>query len=76
MTDARLNAAAAKWVTSAEAKQMIFKEIGAKWNKFSPSDLSAVKGRDDLVAQVVTKYGLPRAQARSDVDALLKGRQI
>jgi len=30
----------------------------------------------DLVSQVVTKYGLPQTQAQSEVDALLKGRQV
>jgi hypothetical protein len=35
-----------------------------------------MKGKADLVSQVVTKYGLPQIQAQSEVDALLKGRQI
>jgi hypothetical protein len=38
--------------------------------------LPALKGKDDLVNQVVAKYGLERGQAQRDVDALLKGRQI
>ena len=39
-------------------------------------DVAAMKGKADLVSQVVTKYGLPQIQAQSEVDALLKGRQI
>jgi hypothetical protein len=35
-----------------------------------------MKGKADLVSQVVTKYGVPQLQAQSEVDALLKGRQI
>jgi len=70
------NTAAAKPETAAETKQIVLKEIGAKWDKFSQQDLSALKGRDDLVTQVVAKYGLERAQAQRDVDAILKGRQI
>jgi hypothetical protein len=70
------NAAAAKPQTAAESKQIVLKEIGAKWTKFSEQDLSALKGKDDLVTQVVAKYGLEKAQAQRDVDALLKGRQI
>jgi hypothetical protein len=62
--------------TAAETKQIVLKEIGAKWGKFSEQDLSALKGRDDLVSQVVAKYGLEKAQAQRDVDAILKGRQI
>jgi uncharacterized protein YjbJ (UPF0337 family) len=37
-------------------------------------DLSALKGKDDLVSQVQTRYGLNKEQALRDVDALLKGR--
>ena len=62
--------------TAAETKQIVLKEIGAKWNKFSQQDLSALKGRDDLVTQVSAKYGLEKVQAQCDVDAILKGRQI
>lgn len=58
----------------AEAKKGLLKEIGAKWNKFSETELSALKGKDDLVTQVVAKYGLGKPQAQTDVDALLKNR--
>jgi hypothetical protein len=51
-------------------------EIEVKWNKFSKHDLSALKNKDDLVTQVVAKYGLEKATAQLDVDALLKGRAI
>ena len=62
--------------TAAETKQIVLKEIGVKWNKFSEQDLSALKNKDDLVGQVVAKYGLEKVQAQRDVDSLLKGRQI
>jgi hypothetical protein len=52
------------------------KEICSKWSKFSEQDVAAMKGKTDLVSQVVTKYGLPQIQAQSEVDALLKGRQV
>jgi hypothetical protein len=70
------SAATAKPETAADTKQIVLKEIGSKWNKFSEQDLSALKGKDDLVTQVVAKYGLEKVQAQKDVDALLKGRQI
>jgi hypothetical protein len=54
---------------TAETKQIVFKEIGSKRGKFSELDLSAVKGNDDLVTQVVAKYGLEKVQAQRDVDA-------
>jgi hypothetical protein len=68
--------AAAKPEMTAEARQIVLKEIGAKWGKFSEHDLSVLKGNDDLVNQLVANYGLEKAQAQRDVDALLKGRHI
>jgi hypothetical protein len=68
-----LDAATAKSETST---QIILKEIGAKWNKFSEQDLSALKSKDDLVTKLVAKYGLDKTQAQRDVDALLKGRHM
>jgi hypothetical protein len=62
--------------SAAETKQVVLKEIGAKWSKFSETELSALTGKDDLVTQVVAKYGLEKPQAQRDVDAVLKGRQI
>jgi hypothetical protein len=44
--------------------------------RLSQHHLSALRGNDDLVNQVVAKYGLEKAQAQRDVDALLKGRDI
>jgi hypothetical protein len=62
--------------TSIETRQIVLEEIGAKWNKFSEQDLSALKNKDDVVTQVVAKYGLDKAQAQRDVDALMRGRQF
>jgi hypothetical protein len=60
----------------AETRQIVLKEIATKWSKFSEQDLSALKGNDDIVNQVVAKYDIEKAQAQLDVDALLKGRHI
>ena len=49
MTSTTSNAAAAKPEMTAETKQIVLKEIGSKWGKFSEQDLSALKGNDDLV---------------------------
>jgi hypothetical protein len=54
----------------------VLKEIGAKWSKFSEQDLSALKNKDDVVAAVVAKYGLEKAQAQRDVEGLMKGPHI
>jgi hypothetical protein len=59
-----------------DQKSAVMKEICSKWSKFSEQDVAAMKGKADLVSQVVTKYGLPQIQAQTEVDALLKGRQF
>jgi hypothetical protein len=61
---------------NADQKSAVMKDICAKWSKFTDQDVAAIKGKADLVSQVVTKYGLPQIQAQTEVDALLKGRQI
>ena len=76
MTNLATNAAAAIPPTAAETKQIVLKEVGAKWGKFSEQDLSALKSKDDLVTQLAAKYSMEKVQAQRDVDALLKGRQI
>ncbi len=76
MTNVASNTSAGKPETAAETRQIVLKEISAKWGKFSEQDLSALKGKDDLVIQVVAKYSLEKGQAQRDVDTLLKGRQI
>ena len=76
MTNMPSNSATAKPETATETRQIVLKEIGAKWNKFSEQDLSSLKNTDDVVTQVVAKYGLDKAQAQRDVDALIKGRHI
>ena len=40
------------------AKQIVIKEIRAKWGKFSEQDLSALKSNGDLVTQLAAKYSL------------------
>ena len=56
------------------ANMPVMKDILAKWSHFSEQDVTALKGKAELVNQVAAKYGLEQAQAQKDVDALLKGR--
>jgi len=51
-------------------------EIQQKWGKFSAQEISALKDKDELVAQVQAKYAVDKAQAQRDVDAFAKGRQL
>ncbi|MBN9491584.1 MAG: hypothetical protein J0H44_30470 [Alphaproteobacteria bacterium] len=57
-------------------KQDVLNEIGVKWNKFSKQELSALKSNDELVGQIVTKYGIEKGAAQNQVDALMNGRNL
>lgn len=70
------NATPAGAGNAAESKQVLLKDIGAKWSKFSEIELGALKSKDDLVSQVVAKYAIDKAQAQREVDAVVKGRSI
>jgi hypothetical protein len=61
---------------SAEAAQTLHDDIRARWSKFSDFEVGALKDTDDLITQVASRYKLDREQARGDVAALLKGRQV
>jgi hypothetical protein len=76
MNTATPNVGPANTGNTAENKKILLKDIGAKWSKFSEQELGALKNRDDLVSQVVAKYSLDKAQAQTDVDAVMKGRHI
>ena len=76
MNTANPNAASTNSGSPADTKQILLKDIGAKWNKFSEQELGALKSKDELVTQIVAKYSIDKAQAQRDVDTVMKGRQI
>ena len=76
MTSAKTKSAPAKTEADPEVRQAVLKEIASRWNKFSEQDLADFKNKDDVVVQVVAKYGLNKVLAQRDVDALLKGRSL
>lgn len=59
-----------------DGKQLLMKDIAAKWTKFSEPEIAALKNRDDLVTGVQSKYSLDASQAGREVDGLLKGRSF
>jgi hypothetical protein len=61
---------------SPETRQIVRREIGARWAKFSEQELAALNDRDDLVREVVVRYGIEKGVAQRDVDLVLKGRRI
>jgi hypothetical protein len=76
MENSTATGTSAKAQTTDQNKLAVMKDIRAKWSHFSEQEVSALKGKADLVTQVAAKYGLEQAQAQREVDALLKGRQI
>lgn len=70
------NAAAANRMqdTPAAAKKALRADIGGKWGKFSAQELTDLKNSDDLVTQLVAKYGLHKDAAQRDAAAVVKGR--
>lgn len=61
---------------SSEPKKQLRADIGSKWGKFSTQELSDLKGKDDLVSQLVAKYGLEKDAATRDAEAVIKGREF
>ena len=57
----------------AEAR-MLRAEIGDRWDKFTQPELDALRNNDDLVAQLIVKYGLRKDAAMRDAAALVRGR--
>jgi hypothetical protein len=75
MANAASGSAAARTMAAA-TRQIVLNKIRSKWGKFSEQDLSALKSNDDVVSQLVAKYGLDYTQAQRDVDILMEGRQL
>ena len=51
-------------------------EIHLKWKKFSAVEIAGFKDKDDLVAQLQSKYSLDKQHAQPEVDAFAKGRKL
>jgi hypothetical protein len=55
-------------------RDALLNALASKWRRFSRQELHLLTSSDDLVAQIVAKYGVEEDAARRDVDALLDGR--
>ena len=54
----------------------VLNAIASKWDKFSRQEISDLKTNDELVTQVVAKYGINRTVAQRDIDTLMNGRSL
>lgn len=75
-TAGALPAASATPADAANTRKALLQEIRVKWGKFSEQELDELKSNDDLVIQLVAKYGLAKDAAQRDADAMRSGRDI
>jgi hypothetical protein len=59
-----------------ETKRDILKDVRSRWGQFSEDDLGRLQSNDHLITEIAARYGIDRAKAQSDVDAMMHGRQI
>jgi hypothetical protein len=52
------------------------REVQAKWDRLSMSDLAQIKTKADLIARVQEQYGLDREVAAQDVEIWNSGRHF
>ncbi len=54
----------------------VLNDVGTKWRRFSRKELSALETIDDLVNEIVAKYGIEKADAQHEVDRLMGDRKL
>jgi hypothetical protein len=57
-------------------RQDVLNEIALKWSKFSKQDLTNITTNDQLVGEIVKKYGIKIKRAQREVDILMDGRNL
>ncbi len=54
-----------------DAQALRIREVAKRWDKLSSADIATLATRDDLIGMVTNRHGVPKTQARKDVDAAL-----
>lgn len=54
----------------------ILSEIALKWSKLSKRDLTGITTNDQLVGEIVKRYGIKEKAAQREVDILMDGRNL
>jgi hypothetical protein len=62
--------------TSNPDREDVLNEIARKWSKFSKRELTNIVANDQLVGEIVKKYGLKQEAAQREVDLLMDGRTL
>ena len=57
-------------------RDALLNALASKWRRFTWRELYCLENSDELVAQIVARYGVERVVARREVDVLLDGRTL
>jgi hypothetical protein len=57
-------------------RDALLNALASKWKRFTWQELYRLENSDELVAQIVAKYGVEQVVARREVDVLLDGRTL
>ena len=57
-------------------RDALLNALVSKWRRFTWRELYGFENSDELVAQIVARYGVKQDVARRDVDILLNGRTL
>jgi hypothetical protein len=57
-------------------RNALLNALVSKWRRFTWQELYRLENSDELVAQIVAKYGMEQVVARREVDVLLDGRTL
>jgi hypothetical protein len=55
-------------------RDALLNALASKWRRFTWQELNRLERSDELVAQIVARYGVEEVVARREVDVLLVGR--
>jgi hypothetical protein len=57
-------------------RDALLNRLASKWRRFTWRELNQLESSDELVAQIVVRYGIQEMVARREVDVLLDGRTL
>jgi len=57
-------------------RDALLNALASKWRRFTWRELNQLESSDELVAQIVVRYGVQEMVAKREVDVLLDGRTL
>jgi hypothetical protein len=59
-----------------KARYRLLADLRKTWGKFGDDELRHLRDMQDLVSQLVLRYGMDEEQARREADAVVGGRSL